>query len=250
MSGFGEAGMQGASAGDLIVTVRVKPHENFERDGNHLHAAITVPMVQAALGAELEVDGIMEDETVKVKVPAGTQAGDVVRVKGHGLPKLGSDSRGDLFVHVDVRIPKKLSKRERELLEELASEMGEAVSQKKSPLEKIRDAFELGCARRASHRFSLDEQVLSAERRGARSSSVLPTKTSGTPASCAFRLGEHIAVVDASRRLLECKVEGMGDSLVASVASRLGCPGTLLPYNPLPGPGQGRQDGDRRAPCH
>lgn len=141
VSGFGEAGMQGASAGDLIVTVRVKPHENFERDGNHLHAAITVPMVQAALGAELEVDGIMEDETVKVKVPAGTQAGDVVRVKGHGLPKLGSDSRGDLFVHVDVRIPKKLSKRERELLEDLADEMGEAVSQKKSALEKIRDAF-------------------------------------------------------------------------------------------------------------
>ena len=141
VDGFGEAGMQGAAAGDLIVTARVLPHEFFERDGNNLHAAITIPMVQAALGSKLEVDGIMEDETVEVKVPAGTQSGDVVRVKGRGMTKMGSDGRGDLFVHVDVEIPKKLNKRERELLEELADEMGEKVSEAKSPLQKIRDVF-------------------------------------------------------------------------------------------------------------
>ncbi len=141
VAGFGEAGMQGAPAGDLIVTARVLPHENFERDGNHLHASISVPMVQAVLGADLEIEGIMEDEVVDVHVPDGSQSGDVVRVKGAGLKKLGSDSRGDMFVHLNVKIPKRLSKRERELLEELAEEMGADVLQKRSPLQKIRDAF-------------------------------------------------------------------------------------------------------------
>lgn len=141
VSGFGEAGMQGAQAGDLIVTVRVLPHEHFERDGNDLHAAISIPMVKAALGSEVEIDGIMEDETISVKVPSGTQPGDVIRSKGHGLKKLGSDSRGDLYVHVNVDIPKKLSKSERELLQSLADEMGEKVNAKKSPLQKIRDVF-------------------------------------------------------------------------------------------------------------
>lgn len=141
VAGFGEAGIQGAEAGDLIVTARIRPHELFERDGNNLHGAITVPMVQAALGDKIEVDGIMEDEVVEVKVPAGTQNGDVIRVKGHGMPKLNSDSRGDMFLHVEVDIPKKLSKKQRELLEELAEDMGKKPSKAKSPLKKIRDAF-------------------------------------------------------------------------------------------------------------
>ncbi len=141
VSGFGEAGMQGARAGDLIVTARVRPHENFERDGNHLHAAASIPMVKAVLGGEIEVPGIMPDEVVKVKVPAGTQSGDRLRAKGCGLPKLGSNARGDLFVHVDVDIPKKLSKRARKLLEDFAVETGEDSSQRACPLRKIRDAF-------------------------------------------------------------------------------------------------------------
>ena len=141
VSEFGEAGIQGAPAGDLIVTCRIQPHEFFERDGDDLHARVSVPMVQAALGAEVEIGGIMADEKVEVRIPEGCQAGQVIRVKGHGMPRLRSDARGDLFAHVDVVIPKKLSKRERELLEELAAEMGEDVADNRSFLQKLRDAI-------------------------------------------------------------------------------------------------------------
>ena len=140
--GFGEAGMQGAAAGDLIVTVRIAPDEFFERDGDNLHCKLVVPMVQAALGADVEIDGIFEDEKVTIKVPEGCQNNQVVRVKGFGMPRLKSDVRGDLFAHIDVEIPKKLSKRERELLEELAAEMGESVNEGRTPLQKLRDIFE------------------------------------------------------------------------------------------------------------
>lgn len=139
--GFGEAGMNGAQAGNLIVTVRIVPHEFFERDGDNLHARATISMVQAALGTVIDVDGIFEDEEVEVRIPEGCQNDQVVRVKGHGMPKMRSDARGDLFVHVTVEIPKRLSKREREILEELAEEMGEEVSEARTPLQKLRDAF-------------------------------------------------------------------------------------------------------------
>lgn len=141
VSGFGEAGMQGADAGDLIVTVRLQPHEFFERDGDDLHAQIVVSMVQAALGSDIEIDGILDGEKVTVPVPEGSQTGDIVKVKGAGLKKLKRDSRGDMFVHLKVEIPKKLTKRERELLEQLAQEMGEEVSEARSPLQKLKDVF-------------------------------------------------------------------------------------------------------------
>ncbi len=141
VSGFGEAGMQGAPSGDLIVTVRVSPSEYFERDGNDLHVVVEVPMVQAALGHTIVVDGILEDEKVSVKIPAGSQAGDVVRVKGHGLPRLKSSSRGDMLVHLDVRIPKKLNKKQKKLLAELAEESGLDVDDSLSPLQKLTSVF-------------------------------------------------------------------------------------------------------------
>ncbi|HIW75242.1 MULTISPECIES: molecular chaperone DnaJ [Gordonibacter] len=141
LSGFGEAGMQGAAPGDLIVTVRIQPHEFFERDGDHLHARANVSIVQAALGAEIEIDGIFEDEKVQVRIPEGCQNEQVVRVKDYGMPKFRSDARGDLFVHVNVVVPKKLTKKQRELLEQLAEELGEDVSDARTPLQKLRDAF-------------------------------------------------------------------------------------------------------------
>lgn len=141
VSGFGEAGIRGASTGDLIVTCRVQPHEFFERDGDNLHARVNISMVQAALGYELEVDGIMPDEKVKVRIPEGCQNGQVVRVKGSGMPRFKSTNRGDMFVHVSVDIPKKLTKKQREILEELAQELGEDVATPRNPLQKLRDAF-------------------------------------------------------------------------------------------------------------
>ena len=108
LSGFGEAGIQGAPAGDLIVTVRIQPHEFFERDGDNLHARANVSIVQATLGAEIEIDGIFEDEKVQVRIPEGCQNEQVVRVRGFGMPKFRSESRGDMFVHVNVVVPKKV----------------------------------------------------------------------------------------------------------------------------------------------
>lgn len=138
---FGEAGIQGAQAGDLIVTCRVQPHEFFERDGDDLHGRANVSFIQAILGAEIEIDGIMPDEKVQVRIPAGCQNEQVVRVKGFGMPRLKSDIRGSMYVHVNVVIPEKITKKQRELLEKLADEMGEEVAAPRSPLQKLRDAF-------------------------------------------------------------------------------------------------------------
>ena len=141
LSGFGEAGMHGARPGDLIVTCRIQPHEFFERDGDNLHARANVSIVQATLGAEIEIDGIFEDEKVQVRIPEGCQNEQVVRVKGFGMPKFRSESRGDMYVHVNVVVPKKVTKKQRELLEKLAEELGEDVADERTPLQKLRDAF-------------------------------------------------------------------------------------------------------------
>lgn len=141
LSGYGEAGIRGAAAGDLIVTCRIEPHKFFERDGDDLHASTTISMVQAALGAEIEVEGIFDNEVVKVAIPDGCQYGQVIRVRGYGMPKFRSESRSDLYVHIEVKIPSRLSKAEREILEKLADEMGESFAEVKSPFKKIRDAF-------------------------------------------------------------------------------------------------------------
>ena len=141
VGGFGEAGIQGAQAGDLIVTCRVQPHEFFERDGDDLHGRANVSFIQAILGAEIGIDGIMPDEKVQVRIPAGCQNEQVVRVKGFGMPRLKSDIRGNMYVHVNVVIPEKITKKQRELLEKLADEMGEEVAAPRSPLQKLRDAF-------------------------------------------------------------------------------------------------------------
>ena len=141
VSGFGEAGMQGADPGDLIVTVRIQPHEFFDRSVDNLHARANISIVQATLGAEVEIEGIFEDEKVQVLVPEGCQNEQVVRVKGFGMPRFRSDARGDMLVHINVVVPKKVTKKQREILEQLAEEMGEEVGDLRTPLQKLRDAF-------------------------------------------------------------------------------------------------------------
>lgn len=142
LSGFGEAGLRGARSGDLIVTCRIQEHEFFERDGDDLHARANVSIVQATLGASIEIDGIFEGEKVKVRIPEGLQNDQVVRVKGHGMPRFrNKDSRGDMYVHVTVVVPKKVTKKQRELLEKLAHEMGEDVAEPRTPLQKLRDVL-------------------------------------------------------------------------------------------------------------
>lgn len=141
VNGFGEAGVRGKRNGDLIVTCKIMPHEFFERDGNNLLSRVNISFVQAILGAEISVDGIFEDEKVKLKIPKGTQNGDVLVAKNFGMPRLNSNSRGNFYAQVNVEIPKKLTKKEKALLVKVAEEMDKKVSEKKSPLQKIRDVI-------------------------------------------------------------------------------------------------------------
>lgn len=121
--GAGEAGIRGAAAGDLLVGVTVAPHDFLYREGDDLHAQAKISVSQAALGARLTVPGLFEDEGVDV--PAGSQEGEQIRLRGHGMPRLRSSSKGDLIVHLAVDIPKKLTKRQRELFAELGETFGD-----------------------------------------------------------------------------------------------------------------------------
>ncbi|NLG10712.1 MAG: molecular chaperone DnaJ [Coriobacteriaceae bacterium] len=141
LSGYGEAGMHGAVAGDLIVTVRVDSHPVFKRDGDNLHLRYQISITQASLGATLKVEGILPDEMVEVVIPAGCQNEQMVRVRGKGLPHFRRDTRGDFYAHIDVLIPKSLTKRQQELLEELAAEFGDEVNSKRSTMQRIKDAL-------------------------------------------------------------------------------------------------------------
>jgi len=117
LKGKGEVGSNGGPAGDLFVVTRVQPSRLFQRRGADLVVDVPVTYAEAALGATVEVP--TPDGPVSVKVKPGTQDGTLLRVKGKGAPKLKGSSRGDLLARVKVEVPKKLKKRERELLEEL-----------------------------------------------------------------------------------------------------------------------------------
>ena len=135
VQGRGEAGMQGAPAGDLIATVRIDPHEYFERDGDNLHTRANITVVQAMTGADITVCGILEDEEVPVHIPEGCQPGQTLRIKGYRLPMFRrNNKRGDLLVHVTVVVPKKLSRKAKKVAEELGKEIGDDVSRERAPL--------------------------------------------------------------------------------------------------------------------
>lgn len=135
--GMGEAGIRGAASGDLLVQVRVQEDDYLHREGDDLHCRATVSIAQAALGVDLPLHGILED--TEVHVPAGSQMNDSIRIKGLGMPRLNSGTRGDLYVHVAVEVPTKLTKRQRELLEEFAKETGEATAEHRSPVQMLKD---------------------------------------------------------------------------------------------------------------
>ena len=124
LAGRGEAGRMGARSGDLFVRIRVRPHDVFERDGNDLHCRLRLPMVQAALGVDIEVPTI--DGSHTLKVPPGTQPESVLTIRRAGMPKLnGGAARGDMYVHCQVEVPTSLDDEQRELLRELAELRGE-----------------------------------------------------------------------------------------------------------------------------
>jgi molecular chaperone DnaJ len=123
VSGAGEAGERGGPAGDLYVVVRVTKDRRFERDGSNLLTDLTISFPLAALGGEVNVPSL--EAPVRLKIPAGTQPGVHFRVSGHGLPHLRSKARGDLYVRIQVNVPKKLTKEEKKILQDLATKWGE-----------------------------------------------------------------------------------------------------------------------------
>jgi molecular chaperone DnaJ len=126
LSGEGEAGPRGGPPGNLYVAVHVTPHVSLRRDGTEIFHELQLSIAQAALGTRVRIPTIEGDEDLEVR--PGTQPGTEIRLRGRGVPHLRRPgSRGDLHVIVHVNVPTKLSKRQRQLLEELAAESGEVV---------------------------------------------------------------------------------------------------------------------------
>lgn len=143
LSGEGEAGERGGPPGDLYVVISVRPHERFTREGRNLHVEMPIAFTQAALGAQVEVPTMTEP--VLLKIPPGTQNGRKFRLKGKGFHDLSGHGHGtgDEIVTVHVKVPHRLSPRQRELLEAFAKESGEDVGAGDSGiLDKVKGLFE------------------------------------------------------------------------------------------------------------
>ena len=120
--GAGGAGFRGGKPGDLYVTVRVIPSREYRRDEFNLYKVVTVPFTVAALGGEVKTQTL--DGTINLKIPPASQPGDVLRVKGHGVPKISATGRGDLYLTIEIQVPKRLTLKQRKLLQELNKEWG------------------------------------------------------------------------------------------------------------------------------
>jgi len=138
VTGEGEAGVNGGPAGDLYIVLHVAAHEQFERQGADLYAAVPITFAQAALGSEIKIKTL--DGEDDLKIPAGTQTGTVFRIKNEGMPNLGGRGKGDLFVAVTVITPKSLTKEQRKLLEQL-SEIEDIDFSDASLIDKVRNIF-------------------------------------------------------------------------------------------------------------
>jgi molecular chaperone DnaJ len=104
--------------GDLYVYITVKPHKIFERDGNDIYQSITISYVQAALGCDIEIPTL--NGAMMVRIPQGTQPGDIIKISGKGIIDINRRNKGNMYVKINVSIPKKLTSQQRKLLEELA----------------------------------------------------------------------------------------------------------------------------------
>jgi molecular chaperone DnaJ len=139
-AGLGEAGTFGGPAGDLYVVLHVKEHSFFEREGNDLYCVMPISFTQAALGTEIVVPTLEGEHTLKI--PEGTQSGTTLRIRGKGVPVLNGHGKGDLFVEVRLQTPSKLTKRQRELLQELDGITRiENKPQRRTLLGKVKDIF-------------------------------------------------------------------------------------------------------------
>ena len=140
--GEGEPGVNGGPPGDLYIVLEIKDHPFFERRGADLYCTIPISVAQAALGAEILVPALGGDE--KVTIPEGTQTGAIIRLKGKGLPDPHGGGKGDLYVHVRVMTPTKLTREQRRLLQQLGGTMpaeNRPAERNSSFFEKVKDIF-------------------------------------------------------------------------------------------------------------
>jgi molecular chaperone DnaJ len=140
LSGEGNPAAQGGPAGDLYVVLKVAEHPIFERRENDLHCTLPINVAQAALGAEVTIETF--DGPQLIRIPEGAQSGAQFKLRALGVPELNSRGRGDLYVHVDVQIPKKLTREQRRHFEELRNLLPtDNTPHEKSVFEKVRDFF-------------------------------------------------------------------------------------------------------------
>lgn len=136
----GQPGANGGPHGDLYVFLKVKEHPFFERQGTDLHCTIPLNLAQATLGAEIEVPTL--ENPHKLRIPEGTQNGAQFRLRNKGVPVLSGGGRGDLFVHIEVRIPSRLTREQRKLMEQLRDTLPvDNAPSEKGLFEKVKDYF-------------------------------------------------------------------------------------------------------------
>ncbi len=145
LNGQGEPAPRGGVPGHLYVVLHVQPHRFFKRQGNDLLLEVPVNVAQATLGDEFRVP-TLDGKELTVKIPAGTQSGRIVRIRGEGVPYLREHGRGDLQVHIKVRIPTELSEEQKKLFKQLSTTFGtdNAPSENKSFFDKVKDVFSGG----------------------------------------------------------------------------------------------------------
>ncbi|MCR4940562.1 MAG: molecular chaperone DnaJ [Treponemataceae bacterium] len=134
----GDAGRNGGAPGDLVIILHVAPHQFFERSGQDLYCAIPISITQAVLGAEIYITSL-DDKKIKLKIPAGTQHGKLLRLRDEGVPYTGSSRKGDLYIKILVQIPQRVSSKTRSLLEEIARLEGENTTPRLMSLSELRN---------------------------------------------------------------------------------------------------------------
>lgn len=140
LSGQGEVGAGGGPAGDLYVEIIQEPHPLIVRDGDDLHLSVAVPVTAAALGTTVDVQTL--DGPQEIEIKAGTHSGERIQLRGQGMGRLRGGGRGDLYIHVEVKTPTKLSEEQADLLRQLAELRDEKVAPADPGVfAKIRDAF-------------------------------------------------------------------------------------------------------------
>lgn len=120
-SGLGDVGRKKGPAGDLYIKIIINPHPTFKRKGDDLYVSVPIKFSQAVLGDKLNIRNI-DGEKIELKIPAGTQSGEVFKIKNKGVPHFGSFGRGDVYIKTVVQIPKRLTKKQKELIKKLQEE--------------------------------------------------------------------------------------------------------------------------------